>query len=207
VVGKTVVVCQILPVLYPSILIYSSSAMQKTFWIGGMVAGGFDVSGRYLLTVSHSGRGLYETSTWEKIVRDYDEAYPENGCVLGIGPMADELIPVTEMDYDTGIIAFINADDTLRVHYSEGTMTVESFARKEHRGDWPLLVRLGLWGISTRARACRFVWLSFFAALIFLVMGIFHPIFFIGSICFCSAYWYIYAIRWVDEFGKWEEVD
>jgi hypothetical protein len=182
----------------------SSVAMDHKILIGGMIAGGFDASGRYLLTVSHSGRGVYETSTWEKLVRDYDEAYPENGCVLGIGPIADELIPVTEMDYETGIIAFSNADDTLRVRYSEGTMTVQSFQRKEHRGDWPFFVRLGLWGISTRATACKFVLLSLLTTFTFLVAGLFHPIFLIGLICFFPTYWYIYAIRWVDEFGNWD---
>jgi hypothetical protein len=181
--------------------------MQKSFLIGGMIAGGFDATGRYLLTVSHSGRGVYDTATWEKLVRDYDDAYPENGCVPGIGPIAGELIPVTELDYDTGVLAFSNADESLRVRYSEGTMTVESFARKENRSDWPLMVRLGLWGISTRATACKFVWLSFVSALVCLVIGLFHPIFFIGLIWIFSAYWYIYAIRWVDQYGKWREVE
>jgi hypothetical protein len=62
-----------------------------------------------------------------------------------------------------------------------------------------LMVRLGLWGISTRATACKFVWISFVSALVCL----FHLIFFPGVILFFSVYWYIHSIRWVDQYGKW----
>jgi hypothetical protein len=73
----------------------------------------------------------------------------------GIGPIAGVLIPVTEMDYDTEILTFTNVDKSLLVNYSEGTRTVESHARKEHRSDAPLMVRLALWEISTHATACK----------------------------------------------------
>ena len=31
---------------------------------------GLDESGQYLLTVSHSGRAVFSTRTWERIARD-----------------------------------------------------------------------------------------------------------------------------------------
>lgn len=179
--------------------------MQKHFGIGGMIAGGFDASGKYLLTVSHSGRGVYDTATWEKLIRDYEPMYPENGQVPGIGPIAGMLIPVTEMDYDTGSVVFSNADDSLRVRYSEGSMMVESFARKERCCASPLMVRLALWRISTRSAACRLLALSFALALVCPVLGMIYPIFFTGLIFVVYTFWCILAIRWVDENGKWAD--
>lgn len=170
-----------------------------------MIAGGFDATGNYLLTVSRSGRGVYDTAKWEKLIRDYEPVYPENGHVPGIGPIAGILIPVTEMDYDTGIVAFSNAHDSLRVHYSEGTMTVESFARKEKRRDSPIMVRMALWRISTRAAACRLFSPAFALALVCPVIGLFYPIFFTGLIFVVYTFWCKHAIRWVDEYGKWED--
>ena len=66
------------------------------------MAVGFDASGSYLLTISHSGRGVYRTDKWERIARDYQLAYPEDGVGTGIGPIAGLKVPITEMDYDTG---------------------------------------------------------------------------------------------------------
>lgn len=66
---------------------------------------GFDKSGAYLLTVSHSGRGVFSTSTWERVARDYALAYPKAGTAVGIGPIAGEAIPVAAMDseHDIGV--------------------------------------------------------------------------------------------------------
>jgi hypothetical protein len=33
--------------------------------VGGLVAVAFDETGRYLLTVSHAGRGVFDTATWQ----------------------------------------------------------------------------------------------------------------------------------------------
>lgn len=35
--------------------------------IGGLVAIGFDQSGNYLLTVSHSGRGVFDRYPWNRV--------------------------------------------------------------------------------------------------------------------------------------------
>lgn len=59
---------------------------------------GFDPTGKYLLTVSHSGRGVFATDTWERVARDSQVAYPEEGKAVGIGPIQGEVIVVTVRD-------------------------------------------------------------------------------------------------------------
>lgn len=59
---------------------------------------GFDASGRYLLTVSHSGRGVYSADTWERVARDPALAYPTEGKAIGIGPIEGHIIAVLERD-------------------------------------------------------------------------------------------------------------
>ena len=46
--------------------------------VGGLVAMGFDASGNYLLTISHAGRGVFSTRTWERVARDPELAYPKD---------------------------------------------------------------------------------------------------------------------------------
>ena len=99
--------------------------MKRHIAIGGMVAGGFDSVGRYLLTVSHSGRGVFDTETWQRIARDPFPTYPEKGEILGIGPLTGMRIPIFEMNYDTETLAFASPDGSILVSYSEGTMTIE----------------------------------------------------------------------------------
>ena len=66
--------------------------------IGGLVALGFDATGKYLLTVSHSGRGVFSTDTWQRVARDYALAYPIDGKAIGIGPIDSQVVPVEERD-------------------------------------------------------------------------------------------------------------
>jgi hypothetical protein len=68
--------------------------------IGGLVAVGFDVSGNFLLTISHSGRGVFSTGDWSRVAREYEMAYPEGGVGIGIGPIAGQRIPVRELNSD-----------------------------------------------------------------------------------------------------------
>lgn len=100
--------------------------MTKHLFIGGMVAGGFDESGRYLLTVSHSGRGVFAVGTWERVARDATLAYPEAGVAVGIGPITEEKIAVSEIDYSTGVLEFVSPDRKWSLRYSEGTLTISS---------------------------------------------------------------------------------
>jgi hypothetical protein len=85
---------------------------------------GFDPSGEYLLTISHSGRGVFSTRTWDRVARDATLAYPENGLGVGIGPIAGISIKVTEMDYDTEELAITSPDGSLSLTYDSGTITV-----------------------------------------------------------------------------------
>jgi hypothetical protein len=62
--------------------------------VGGLVAMGFDPSGSFLLTVSHSGRGVFSASTWQRVARDPSVLYPANGFIQGIGPLAGKDIAV-----------------------------------------------------------------------------------------------------------------
>ncbi len=99
---------------------------MKYLHIGGLIAAGFDPTGTYLLTISHSGRGVFATATWERVARDSNLAYPENGHAIGIGPIDGVSIPVTEIDYDTGILRFSNPDGTSSFEYESGTLTVSN---------------------------------------------------------------------------------
>lgn len=73
-------------------------AQPKHLLIGGLVAMGFDATGKYLLTVSHSGRGVFSTDSWERIARDPEVRYPVDGRSIGIGPISGQSISVVEYD-------------------------------------------------------------------------------------------------------------
>ena len=76
--------------------------MGRYLHIGGVVAVGFDATGYYMLAITHSGRGVFSTQTWERVARSTELAYPQGGVGIGIGPIDGQPIPVTEMNYDTG---------------------------------------------------------------------------------------------------------
>lgn len=61
-----------------------------------------DPSSEYLLVITHSGRGVFSTLTWERVARNTALAYPEHGVGIGIGPIDGQAIPVVEMDYEAG---------------------------------------------------------------------------------------------------------
>jgi hypothetical protein len=98
--------------------------MTKQLFIGGLVAAGFDPAGAYLLTVSHSGRGVFEVTSWERVARDSQLAYPEGGRAVGIGPIDGVFISVNEIDYKTGNLRFSSPDCKLNLEYEEGTLTI-----------------------------------------------------------------------------------
>ena len=70
----------------------------KYLRLGGLVGVGFDRTESFLLTVSHSGRGVFSTSNWERVARDYSLAYPQDGIAIGIGPIEGERIAVVQLD-------------------------------------------------------------------------------------------------------------
>ena len=95
-----------------------------TLHVGGVVAIGFDPTGRYALVVSHSGRGVFDTTTWQRVARDSALAYPENGEADGIGPLAGKRLKVSEISYDTGTLNVVSPNGDFAMSYSEGTIEV-----------------------------------------------------------------------------------
>jgi hypothetical protein len=81
--------------------------------VGGLVAAGFDATGEYLLTVTHAGRGVFSTRSWERVARDPAPAYPEHGTAIGIGPIAGQTIRITEMNFVTGRMTVTSRDGRL----------------------------------------------------------------------------------------------
>ena len=52
----------------------------------------------------------FRREPWERVARNTELAYPENGIGIGIGPIDGEAIPVSEMDYKTGQMRLTSAD-------------------------------------------------------------------------------------------------
>ena len=94
--------------------------------VGGVVAIGFDPTGRYVLVVSHSGRGVFDSQTWTRVARDLSLAYPEDGAVVGIGPLAGQRLKVSEINYDDGTLHIISPRGDYAMSYSEGMIEVRS---------------------------------------------------------------------------------
>jgi hypothetical protein len=101
--------------------------MKPTYLhVGGLVAAGFDRTGKYLLTVSHSGRGLFSADTWQRVARDAALAYPKGGTAIGIGPIEGQSVPIIEMNYETEQLILNSPDGQFRLEYESGTITVTS---------------------------------------------------------------------------------
>jgi hypothetical protein len=112
--------------------------MKKHLFVGGLVAVGFDPSGQYLLTVSHAGRGVFSLGSWERVARDSELAYPEDGYAVGIGPMEGLVVPISELNYDTGELHFVSPDGKYKFEYEGGTITVtEDAAQPLAQADGP----------------------------------------------------------------------
>jgi hypothetical protein len=97
-----------------------------TLNVGGVVAIGFDPTGRFVLVVSHSGRGVFDSRTWERVARDPAIAYPEAGEAVGIGPLAGQRLKVVELNYDDGTLHVDSPRGDCAMSYSEGTIDVSS---------------------------------------------------------------------------------
>jgi hypothetical protein len=98
--------------------------MKRILHVGGLVAAGFDATGGYLLTVSHSGRGVFSTKTWERLARDPVVVYPKNGLSEGIGPLSGTAIPVHEKDYATEILILANSSGSITLQYEDGVIEI-----------------------------------------------------------------------------------
>ncbi len=73
------------------------------------------------------------------------------------------------------------------------------------RGNWPILVRVGLWGLPNRATAWAFFWLSLVVTACCVAYGFINPFGFIGGLLVFAALWYYLSIRWVDRHSHWAE--
>jgi len=71
------------------------------------------------------------------------------------------------------------------------------------RAQWPMMVRLGLWGLPNRAAAWLFVWLSLAIAAGCFAYGFVNPLAFIGVFMVFASLWYFLSIRWVDQHSRW----
>ncbi len=67
----------------------------------------------------------------------------------------------------------------------------------------PLWVKLGLWGLPTRASAWAFFWLSWGITVGCVAYGFWDRRFFFGGLLVLAALWYFLAIKWVDQHGSW----
>jgi hypothetical protein len=73
-----------------------------------------------------------------------------------------------------------------------------------NRGDWPVRVRVGLWGVPNRTASWAFVWLCAAIALGAVAYGYFADRRFPGgAFLLLAALWYFLSIRWVDRHGGW----
>ena len=87
---------------------------------------GFDPTVDYLLVISHSGRGVFSIKTWTRVARDVELSYPESGIGVGIGPIADQQIPVSEMPYEIGHFEVLSIDRRIRLHCESDGITVRT---------------------------------------------------------------------------------
>jgi hypothetical protein len=71
------------------------------------------------------------------------------------------------------------------------------------RSKWPVMVRLGLWGLPNRGAAWGFVGLSVAIAVGSVVYGFVDRRYFIGVIFVLAALWYYLSIRWVEQHSGW----
>ena len=89
---------------------------------------GFDSSGELLLTVTHSGRGVFAVGSWERVARDATLAYPDCGKAVGIGRIAGQMIEVQERDEHRDRITMSSPDGRLLlIGESDGITISEQF--------------------------------------------------------------------------------
>jgi hypothetical protein len=100
--------------------------MERYLHVGGVVAVGFNASGEYLLVITHSGRGVFSTRTWERVARSIELAYPKSGIGVGIGPIDGQAIPVTEMDYEWGHMRAVSPDGRIVLECESGGIAVQA---------------------------------------------------------------------------------
>ncbi len=107
--------------------------MTENLHVGGVVAIGFDKNNNYMIVVSHSGLGVYDTNGWSLCARNSDLAYPENGYVTGIGPIDGTRIKVVEKNYDNDSLTLSSPDGCWEIKYEDGTIIIESTQQSDSK--------------------------------------------------------------------------
>lgn len=74
---------------------------------------------------------------------------------------------------------------------------------KVPRAEYPLWVKIGMWGVPGRTGLWAFVALSVALALGCVVYGFWNPRYFVGALFLVAALMYWLTIRWVDGYGSW----
>ncbi|MEM7807133.1 MAG: hypothetical protein AAF561_03380 [Planctomycetota bacterium] len=96
----------------------------RALHVGGVVARGFDQTGHYLLVVSHSGRGVFDTRTCRRVARDDELHYPQDGHAAGIGPLAHQTILVIAINDADGTVTLPHPDGNITLRYAEGIIEI-----------------------------------------------------------------------------------
>jgi len=72
----------------------------------------------------------------------------------------------------------------------------------------PPLIKLGMWGLTSRRTAFLYFWICFGLGLISLAVALVIPWALVGTVNFLGAWWYWAVIRWVDRNnGQWRGFD
>ena len=81
---------------------------------------------------------MFSLGSWERVARDSGLAYPEDGHAVGIGPMEGLVVPINELNYDTGELNFVSPDGKYKFEYEGGTITItEGAAQPSAQADGP----------------------------------------------------------------------
>ena len=100
----------------------------KYLLVGGLVAMGFDRSGQFLFTVTHSGRGVFSVGDWQRVARDHALAYPVD---YGVRPRNEKM----NAEDDLCCLLVSRSDPVVPNHWRRCSHALSS--RKESRLGFP----------------------------------------------------------------------
>jgi hypothetical protein len=72
------------------------------------------------------------------------------------------------------------------------------------RAQYPIWVKISLWGVPGRRGLWMFVALSIACGLASMIYGLWQTKYFIGGLLAVAAIPYWLSIRWIDAHGSWE---
>ncbi len=91
---------------------------------GGLVGLAINSEEKYLLVVTHSGRGVYDLNSGDRIARDYEVIYPNNSKIDGIPPFSQKSIQLNEYDFENDLV-FHSPSGKLKITGESDNITVE----------------------------------------------------------------------------------